>query len=45
MAIRYKTRIEVDGVGEFEIEVTNVVNTRTFKERQLVPSLMNMANV
>lgn len=45
IAIKYKTKIEVEGLGQYEIEVTNVVNTRTFKERQLVPSLMNMANI
>ena len=45
IALRYKTRIEVEGQGEYEIEVTNLVDTRTFKERQIVPSLMNMANI
>ena len=45
IAIKYKTKIEVEGLGQYEIEVTNVVNTRTFKERQLMPSLMNMANI
>lgn len=45
IALRYKTKIEVEGVGEYQIEITNVVNTKTFKERQIVPSLMNMANI
>ena len=35
----------MEGRGEFEVEITNVVNTNTFKERQILPSLMNMANV
>ena len=30
IAIKYKTKVEVDGVGSYEIEVTNVVNTKTF---------------
>ena len=45
IAMKYRTKIEVEGVGQYEIEVTNVVNTRTFKERQLIPSLMNVANI
>ena len=35
----------MEGLGEYQIEVTNVVDTRTFKERQIVPSLMSMANM
>lgn len=45
VALNYKTKIAVAGVGEYQIEITNVVNTKTFKERPIVPSLMNMANV
>lgn len=45
IALKYKTKVAVEGVGEWQIEVTNVVNTKTFKERQVIPSLMNMANV
>ena len=45
IALKYKTTIEVQGTGEYQIEVTNVVNTRTFKERQIIPSLMNMATL
>ena len=45
IALKYKTRVAVEGMGEWQIEVTNVVNTKTFKERQVIPSLMNMANV
>jgi len=45
IALKYKTKIAVEGQGEFELEITNVVNTATFKERQILPSLMNMANV
>lgn len=44
MALKYKTKIYVEGKGEYQIEVTNVVNTRSFKERQIIPSLFNMAN-
>ena len=44
IALKYKTSVAVEGMGEYQIEIVNVVNTRTFKERQVVPSLMNMAN-
>jgi len=30
IALKYKTKFEVEGMGSYEIEVTNVVNTRTF---------------
>ena len=45
MELRYRTKIFVEGHGEYQIEVTNVVNTKTFKERQIIPSLLNMANI
>ena len=45
MAFKYKTKFEVEGQGELQIEVTNYVNTKTFKERQTIPSLLNMANM
>ena len=45
IALKYKTRIAVEGVGEYEIEVKNVIDTKTFKERHIVPSLMNVANI
>jgi hypothetical protein len=34
----------VEGLGAYEIEVTNVIDTRTFKERQILPSLLDAAN-
>lgn len=43
-ALKYRTTIEVEGVGEYQIEVTNLVNTRTFGERHIVPSLLSMAS-
>ena len=33
VAFKYKTKFEVEGQGELQIEVTNYVNTKTFKER------------
>ena len=45
IALKYKTKVSVEGVGEYEVEVTNVVNTKTLKEKSYVPSLMSMANV
>ena len=45
IALKYKTSIAVEGMGEYFIEITNLVNTKTFKERPIIPSLMNMANV
>ena len=30
VAVRYRTKFNVEGVGEYEIEVTNIVNTKTF---------------
>jgi len=45
IALKYKTKIEVEGQGQYEIEVTNVVNTRTFKEKPIVPSLLNVATI
>ena len=45
IALKYKTKVVVEGGGEYEITVTNVVNTKTFKERQVIPSLLNVANV
>lgn len=44
IALKYKTSVAVEGLGEYQIEIVNVVNTKTFKERQVIPSLMNMAN-
>lgn len=44
IALKFRTNIEVEGVGEYQIEITNVVNTKTFEKRHIVPSLMNMAN-
>ena len=44
IALKYKTKINVEGQGEYEIEVTSVVNTKTFKERPIVPSLLNFAS-
>lgn len=44
IALKYKTNIEVEGVGEYQIEITNIINTKTFEKRHIVPSLMNMAN-
>ena len=29
IALQYKTKVSVEGVGEYEIEITNVVNTKT----------------
>ena len=45
IALRYKTKVNVEGVGEYQIEITNVVNTKTLKEKSYVPSLMSLANV
>ena len=45
IAVKYKSKVTVDGVGEYEIEVTNVVNTKTLKEKSYVPSLMSVANI
>ena len=45
IALKYKTKVSVEGVGEYEVEVTNVVNTKTLKEKSYVPSLMSMANI
>ena len=44
IALKYKTKIAVEGKGEYMIEITNVVDTKTFKERPIIPSLMNVAN-
>ena len=44
IALKYKTSVAVEGMGEYTIEIRSVVNTRTFKERQVIPSLMNVAN-
>lgn len=45
IALSFRSRIAVAGVGEYQIEITNIVDTKTFKERPVVPSLLNMANV
>lgn len=45
IALKYKTKIEVDGLGEYQIEITNVVNTGTLIEKPLIPSLLNVANL
>lgn len=45
IALRYKTKVSVEGVGEYEIEITNVVNTKTLKEKSFVPSMLSLANV
>jgi len=45
IALRYKTKVIVEGVGEYEIEITNVVNTKTLKEKSFVPSMLSLANV
>ena len=31
MQLKYRTKIFVEGHGEYQIEVTNFVNTKTFK--------------
>ena len=44
IALQYKTRIVDESLGVYDIEVTNYVDTNTFKERtKVVPSLMSMA--
>ena len=44
IALKYKTKIEVEGQGRYEIEVTSVVNARTLKERpKMIPSLLSVA--
>ena len=44
IALKYKTKIEVEGQGTYEIAVTNVVNTKTLREKpSIVPSLLNVA--
>ena len=44
VTLKFKTQVVIEGHGEYQIEIANVVNTKTFKERQIIPSLMNMAN-
>lgn len=43
IALKYKTQIIDENRGVYDIEVTNYVDTRTFRERQVVPSLLSMA--
>ena len=43
IALQYKTRIVDESLGVYDIEVTNYVDTKTFKEKKAVPSLMSMA--
>ena len=45
LTLKYQTSIKVDGVGEYEIEMTNVIDTRTFQEKPLMPTLLSVANV
>ena len=45
MTIEYQTKIKVEGVGDYEIKMQNVVDTRTFKEKPLIPTLLSFANV
>lgn len=45
ISLKYRTKFEVEGVGEYEIVVTNIVNTKTFAERQIIPSIMSVANI
>ena len=44
IALKYKTKIEVEGQGRYEIQVTSVVNARTLKEKpNMIPSLLSVA--
>ena len=43
IALQYKTRIVDESLGVYDIEVTNYVDTKTFKEKKAVPSLISMA--
>ena len=43
--LNYRTKVLVDGVGEYQIEVTNVVDKKNFEERPIVPTILNTANV
>lgn len=44
MMVKYHTKIKVDGLGEYEIEVKNVIDVRTLQEKPLVPTLMSFTN-
>jgi len=45
MLLKYKQKIKVEGHGEYEIEVKNVIDTRTFEQKPLIPTLLSVANV
>jgi hypothetical protein len=45
MLMKYKKKIKVEGHGEYEIEVTNIVNSNTMQMMPLIPSLMSQENL
>ena len=45
MLLKYKKMIEVEDHGNYEIEVTNVVNAKSMRVQPLIPSLMSSDNL
>lgn len=43
--LKYLTKIKVEGYGEVEITVQNVIDIRTLREKPIVPTLMSAANI
>jgi hypothetical protein len=41
----FQKQVIVEGVGEYTIEVTNVVDAKTMQVQPLFPSLMNAENI
>jgi len=44
LTLEYQTKIKVEGVGDYEIKMQNVIDTRTFRERPIIPTLLSFAN-
>ena len=44
LIMRFQKQIKVEGIGEYTIEVTNLVDARTMQVQPIFPSLMNSEN-
>ena len=39
--VKQRQKVRVPGVGEYEVEVQNVLNSNTMQQKPLMPSMMN----
>jgi hypothetical protein len=42
--MKFQKKVRVKGHGEYTIEITNLVNSKTLQSRPALPSLMDSAN-